>query len=69
MTYLIAGLDRSTLDPWHVNVHVNDVATATRLALTRAAACGVTLVVAGVIGPGSTVIPDATEPPATAEAA
>jgi hypothetical protein len=58
MTYLIVGLDRSTFTPWHRNISAGDVAAATRLALARAEAMGVRLVVAAVIGPNSTVMSD-----------
>ena len=33
MTYLIVGLDRSTLAPWQRHVRERDVATATRVAV------------------------------------
>jgi len=55
MTFLIVGLDRKTLAPWHRNVRERDVASAARTAVTRAGADGVDLVVAAVIGPGSSV--------------
>ena len=58
MTYLIVGLDRSTLAPWRGNVRARDVAGATRGALARAAANGTYLVVAAVIGPNSSVLED-----------
>jgi hypothetical protein len=56
MTFLIVGLDRPTLAPWHQNVLAGDVRTATRIARARAAAQGVQLVVAAVIGPNSSVL-------------
>jgi hypothetical protein len=56
MVYLIVGLDRRTLAPWHRNIHHRDVAGATRAALARAGADGVDLVVAAVISPGSSVL-------------
>jgi hypothetical protein len=56
MTYLIVGLDRRTLAPWHRNVFGRDAASATRAALERAGAHGVDLVVAAVIGPNSSVL-------------
>jgi hypothetical protein len=40
MTYLIVGLDRTTLAPWHRNVSERDPASATRAALERAGAHG-----------------------------
>ena len=58
MTYLIVGLDRGTLAPWHENVLARDIVTATRTAQTRAAAQGLNLVIAAVIGPNSCVLPD-----------
>ncbi len=56
MTYLIVGLDRKTLAPWHRNILERDVASAARAALARAGADGVDLVVAAVIGPNSSVL-------------
>ena len=56
MTYLIVGLDRNTLTPWCRHVLAGDVATAVRLGCARAAAQGVQLVVAAVIGPDSNVV-------------
>ena len=56
MTYLIVGLDRQTLAPWHENVHADDATSATRVALDRAEARGIDLVVAAVIGPNSSIV-------------
>jgi len=56
VTYLIVGLDRNTLAPWHENVLARDIGTATRVARTRAAMQGIKLVVAAVIGPNSCVL-------------
>ena len=56
MTYLIVGHDRATLAPWHRHVLARDVGTATRIATAHAASEGVGLVVAAVIGPGSSVL-------------
>jgi len=58
MIYLIVGLDRRTLAPWHRNVREPDVASATRAALARAGADGFDLVVAAVIGPDTSVLDD-----------
>ena len=58
MTYLIVGVDRPTFAPWHQNVLAGDVTTATRIARARAAAQGIQLVVAAVIGPNSSVLAD-----------
>ena len=69
MTYLIVGLDRSTLARWHQNVMARDIPTATRLAQQRAAAQGVRLVVAAVIGPNSCVMSDPAEELAAGERA
>jgi len=55
MTFLIVGLDRKTLASWHRNVREGDAASAARTARRRALADGVDLVVAAVIGPGSSV--------------
>ena len=59
MTFLIVGLDRSTLAPWHRNVSERDAARAAHSARTRARADGVDLVVAAVIGPGTSVLAEA----------
>ena len=58
VTYLVVGLDRTTHARWHENVLAHDLATATRIAGARAAAQGIQLVVAAVIGPNSSVLPD-----------
>jgi hypothetical protein len=57
MTYLVVGIDHATLAPWHQNVSARTVARAVGEAVQRAAAAGVDLIVAGVIGPNSTVLP------------
>jgi hypothetical protein len=64
MTYLIVGLDRTTLTPWHKNVVGRDAASATRAALTRAWVDSVDLVVAAVIGPNSSVLAGRANQPA-----
>jgi hypothetical protein len=56
MTYLVVGLDQITFAPWHQNVQARDVATARQVAVARADASGIALVVAAVIGPNSTVL-------------
>jgi hypothetical protein len=56
VTYLIVGVDRQTLAPWHQNVQAGDATAATRVALDRAQARGIDLVVAGVIGPNSSLV-------------
>ena len=56
MTFLIVGLDRNTLAPWHRNVTGRDATSAARTARTRAGADGIDLVVAAVIGPGTSVL-------------
>jgi hypothetical protein len=56
MTYLVVGLDRQTLAPWHENVSADDAETAARVALGRAEGRGIDLVVAAVIGPNSSVV-------------
>jgi hypothetical protein len=58
MTYLIVGLDRTTLAPWHRNLSERDPARSARAARERAGAHGVDLVVAAVIGANSTVLGD-----------
>jgi hypothetical protein len=70
VTYLIVGIDQTTLARWHRHVLARDVTTATRIARERAADDGVRLVVAAVIGPNSSVVPDAVaERPAVSRAA
>jgi hypothetical protein len=56
MTYLIVGLDRRTLAPWHRHVLERDTARATQAAVARASTGGVDLIVAAVIGPNSSVL-------------
>jgi hypothetical protein len=56
MTYLVVGLDRQTLAPWHENVQAGDATAATGIARDRAQARGIDLVVAAVIGPSSSVV-------------
>jgi hypothetical protein len=56
MTYLIVGLDRHTLAPWHQNVQADDATTAAQLAVGRARDAGVDLALAAVIGPNSSVV-------------
>jgi hypothetical protein len=58
MIYLVAGLDRSTLDRWHDHVMARDAAGAARIACSRAAGQGLDLVVAAVIGPYGSVEAD-----------
>jgi hypothetical protein len=60
MTYLIVGVDRRTLTPWHANVLERDAASAARTALAHADTDGIDLVLAAVIGPNTTVV--ATDP-------
>jgi hypothetical protein len=62
MTYLIVGLDRKTLAPWHDNVMARDARTATLIARARAAAQGIALVIAAVVGPNSSVLSDGAQP-------
>jgi hypothetical protein len=56
MIYLVVGLDRQTLAPWHENVSADDAEIATGVAVGRAAGRGIDLVVAAVIGPNSSVV-------------
>jgi hypothetical protein len=73
VTYLAVGPDRGSLAPWHENVrapwHENvraqDLATVKRVAASRAAAKGIALVVAAVIGPNSSVVQDDADQPAS----
>lgn len=61
MIYLIVGLDRRTHARWHENVSAGDIGTAKRIALGRARAQTIDLVVAAVIGPHSAVMSDPAE--------
>jgi hypothetical protein len=56
MTYLIIGVDRDTHSPWHWHVLARSIAAATGMATARAAAQGIVLVIAAVIGPNSAVL-------------
>lgn len=56
MTYLIVGLDRHTLTPWHQHILAHDIYTAFRIARARAAAQGVALIIAAAIGPNSSLV-------------
>ena len=58
MIYLIVGLDRDTFARWHQNIQAEDVATAERIARSRAADQGIALEVAAAIGPYSSVVED-----------
>jgi hypothetical protein len=70
MTYLVVGIDHATLAPWHQNIAARTVARAVHEAVQRAAAAGIDLVVAAVIGPNSTVLAHpASTPVARARAA
>jgi hypothetical protein len=53
--YLVIGLDRDKLTPWHDNVRAGDTATAEQIARSRARAVGVDLVIAAAIGPDARV--------------
>jgi hypothetical protein len=57
VTYLVVGLDKNTFAPWHTNIQARDVTAAKRLAVALAQARGINLVVAAVIGPNSSVLP------------
>ena len=56
MTWLIVGVDRRTLAPWHKNVLERDPDAAARTALAHADTDGIDLVVAAVIGPNTTIV-------------
>ncbi len=56
MVYLVVGIDHASLAPWHANISAPSVGRAVRSAVQRASAAGLDLVVAAVIGPGSTVV-------------
>lgn len=56
MTYLVVGVDHATLASWHGNISARTVAHAAAEAVHRAAAGGIDLIVAAVVGPNSTVL-------------
>jgi hypothetical protein len=56
MVYLVVGIDHASLAPWHTNIAAPSVGRAVRSAVQRASAAGLDLIVAAVIGPGSTVV-------------
>jgi hypothetical protein len=58
MIYLVVGLDRKSLTPWYENVGAADAAAARQLALAHAGRQGISLAVAAVVGPYSSVLPD-----------
>ena len=60
VTYLVVGVDQSTFAPWHENVRAVDVLTAREVACARARTRGIALVVAAVVGPHCTVMPEPT---------
>jgi hypothetical protein len=66
MVYLVVGVDHASLAPWHANIAARNVGRAVRRAVERAAAAGVDLVVAAVIGPGSAVMAHPVPEPAAA---
>jgi hypothetical protein len=66
MIYLIVGVDRSSLAPWHRNVAARDARAAARAACAHAEEAGCDLVVAAVVGPNSTVLLDVLPGPAAA---
>jgi hypothetical protein len=65
VTYLIVGLDKQTLVPWHCNVCASDGATARLMARARAAAQGIDVVVAAVIGPNLSILSEPNDQRAT----
>jgi hypothetical protein len=57
VVHLVIGLDRATDEPWHRHVAAQDVESAVEIAIARARASAVDLVVAAVLGPYSGVLP------------
>jgi hypothetical protein len=55
--YLIVGLDRQTLAPWHDNIQAGRPGGRHARRHARAQAHGISLVVAAVIGPNSSMMP------------
>jgi hypothetical protein len=55
MSYLIVGVDRRTLAPWHKNVLERNPAAAARTALAHADTEAIDLVAPAVIGPNTTI--------------
>jgi hypothetical protein len=58
MIYLIIGVDRQSLAPWHENVGAADVAAAKGIACAHAQARGIRPVVAAAVGPNCVVVED-----------
>jgi hypothetical protein len=56
MTFLVVGLDRTTLAPWRRHIRRHDAHAAASLAIAHAASEGIDLAVAAVIGPSSNVL-------------
>jgi hypothetical protein len=67
--YLIVGVDRSTLAPWHQNIGACDATAAWRAASARAAVDGINLLVVAVIGPSLNVLSISDDVRAAAKAA
>jgi hypothetical protein len=67
--YLIVGVDRTTFGRWHRNVMAGDAPSAARLARARAAAQGIDLVVAAVVGPYASVVDYVDDAPVIRKAA
>jgi len=63
---LVVGVDRRTLAHWHANVLTDDPGDAATRARAMAAADGVDLVVAAIVGPRSAVLPEFPALPAVA---
>ena len=66
MTSLVVGVDRRTLTHWHTNVLARDAGDAASRARAMAAADGVDLVIAAIVGPDSTHLPEFPALPAVA---
>jgi hypothetical protein len=59
VVYLVIGLDAGTWAGWHRNVLATDVTMAVQRARFGAAAEGIDLIVAAVVGPHSSVVASA----------
>jgi hypothetical protein len=56
MIYLVVGIDHTTRTPWHKSIAADDVRNAPRIAIARADALGIDLIIAAVVGPNPSVL-------------
>jgi hypothetical protein len=66
MISVVVGVDRRSLTHWHGNVQTEDPGDAATRATAMAAADGIDLVIAAIVGPRSAVLPEFPALPAVA---